>query len=408
MPDFAYKAVDRDGRRLSGVLSGASEHAVLIELEARRLVPISVRAAVTKGRGVRISLARVLGRSGSRAIGARAMATSYQQLADLLRAGVPLLRGLRLLGSRTSRPASAEVFRALSQAVEQGRDLADAMADHPSVFPPVHAAMVRAGEKGGFLEAVLARLGQLLTNQAELRSKVLGNLVYPMLLIVFGAIIFGVVFGVFVPMFRPIFAQIPSLPPVTRVVFGLSDFLGKWGWLGLVLAAIAGVGLWRGARRAGFRRRLAIWRTTMPIIGGLTRSLATARFARLLGTMLSNGIPMLQAMRIAKQAAGNVLVEDAIERAAEAVRAGRPMVGPMRESGLFADDILEMMDVAESANNLDAVLITIADTTEERIDRMLTSLVRLIEPLLLLMIALVVAVVAAALILPMTRFKSGL
>lgn len=410
MPDFAYKAVDAQGQRLTGLLAAASEHAALVELEARKLIPISVQPAPA---GKNSTGAANAARKGwlprrSRKVGVRTLATNYQQLADLLRAGVPLLRGLKLLGGRTSQPASAEVFRALAQRVEQGTDLADAMADRPTVFPSVHAAMVRAGEKGGFLEAVLARLAQLMLNQAELRSKVVGNLVYPTLLVVFGVIIAGVVFGVFVPMFRPIFAQVPSLPMVTKVVFALSDLISRWGWLALIGLALAGAGVWRGLKSEAFRRRLAIWRTTLPLIGPLTRALATARFARLLGTMLGNGIPMLQAMRIAKQAAGNQLIENAIEQSTEAVKAGRPLVGPLRESGLFADDVLEMIDVAESANNLDSVLITIADTTESRIDRMLTSLVRLIEPLLLLAIALVVATVAAALILPMTRFKSGL
>jgi general secretion pathway protein F len=398
MPAFAYQALDAQGQRLMGTVSAASEQAVLAELESRRLTPITIAQATAPRRALSLR----------RRVGPRALATSYQQLADLLRSGVPLLRALKLLAKGRASPRLAEVYKHLAEAVEQGRDLADAMADKPETFPPVHAAMIRAGEKGGFLEPVAARLAQLVGNQADLRAKVLGNLIYPVLLIVFGVLILGVVFGLFVPMFRPILAQIPQLPFITRIVFALSDLIAGWGWLVPAILIPAGILAWRASRTPTWRRRLAHLQTTAPILGPLTRSLAAARFCRMLGTMLANGIPMLSAMKIAKQAAGNALMEDAIDRATESVRAGKTLAEPLRESGLFADDVIEMIDVAESANNLDHVLLSIADTVESRIDRLLGSLVRLIEPILLLAIALVVALIAIALILPMTQFKTGL
>jgi general secretion pathway protein F/type IV pilus assembly protein PilC len=395
MPVFEYTALNTAGQRTAGVLSGASEQAVLSELESRALTPVSIAA-----RGERRPLWK-------RRISTRRLAATYLQLADLLRAGVPLLRGLRLLGNRKSDARLGAVFRDISESVAQGSDLGEAMSRHPETFPRVHVAMVRAGEKGGFLEQVMKRLGTFVLSQAEMRGKVIGNLVYPAMLVVFGTVVLTVIFGVFVPKFRPMYASIPNLPAVSKFVFAMSSLIANFGPWTLAVLALCVIALWRLTRRAKVRRRIAEFATRLPVYGPLVRSLAAARFCRMLGTMLSNGIPMLTAMQIAKDAAGNVLMEEAVARATEAVRSGQPLAGPLAESGLFADEVVEMISVGESANNLDEVLTTIAETVEARVDRMLSSAVRLLEPLLLVMIALVVATVAAGLILPMTQMRGG-
>lgn len=397
MPAFAYTALTATGQRVVGVLTGANEQAVLGELESRALVPVTV--AVQRERRAALR----------RGVSLRALAESYQQIGDLLKAGVPLLRALRLLGARKSRPRLAAVFQELADAVADGSELAEAMGKRPEVFPRIHCAMVRAGEKGGFLEPVFTRLGQFVGAQAELRSKVIGNLVYPAVLVVFGAGILGLMFGVFIPMFRPLFDRMQGrLPPVTRVVFGISELVSAYGLILLVAVLAGAYGLRHAARRPAVSRRLAEIKTWMPVTGALVRALAAARFCRMFGTMLANGIPVITAMQISREAAGNVLMEEAIEKSTEAVRAGQPLAAPLGESGLFPDDVVEMISVGESANNLDEVLITIAETIERRIDRLLTGAVRLVEPLLLLLIAGVVVVVALALILPMTRMRADM
>lgn len=396
MPTFEYTALSAGGQRVEGVLAGATEQAVLAELESRQLTPVAIEAreaAVARRRGV----------------SARKLAMSYTQLADLLHAGVPLLKSLKLLAGRKSSSRLAQVFRELSEAVSAGEELAESMSRRPEVFPRVHIAMVRAGEKGGFLEAVLARLGQLVAAQAELRGKIIGNLIYPSLLVVFGTAVLGVVFGVFVPMFRSVFERVEGgLPAITKLVFAMSDAVGRYGPVTLVVVVVGGVVLWRASRRPGVRRRMTEWKTRAPVIGALVRSLAAARFCRMLGTMMGNGVPMLAAMQISREAAGNVLMEEAIEQASEAVRAGQPLAPPLQASGLFEDDVVEMIAVGESANNLDAVLIKIAETIEGRIDRELGVVVRLIEPLLLMVLAGAVVIVAMALILPLSKLSAGM
>jgi general secretion pathway protein F/type IV pilus assembly protein PilC len=394
MPTFAYIARDTTGQRIEGRLAGTSAQAVLAELQSRALAPVrveEVREAPRLRRGVSV----------------RHLAAAYRQLADLLRAGVPLMRGLRLLGRGKSNPRLAAVCDKVADAVADGQRLADAMAAHGEIFPSVQVAMVRAGEKGGFLEAVLARMGTFLEHQADLRARVIGSLIYPLVLLTVGTgiVIFALV--AFVPRFKDFYARI-QLPWPTRVLMGLSDLLTHW-WLAVIaVTAIVALLVWRLLQDVRVKRALAQWQVKLPAMGPLTRALATGRFARILGTLLENGIPMLQAIAISRDAAGNILLAEAIDRAGEAVRAGETLSKPLAASGLFSEDVIEMISVGESANNLPQVLVTIADTIEKRIDRLLAVFLRLIEPLLLLCMAGAVLFIFVALIVPMMRMSSSL
>ncbi len=395
MGNFAYVARNADGERVSGTLSGTNENSVLAELQARRLAPVRVTAVRGSPRW-------------SRRISTRQMATAYRQLADLLRAGVPLLRAIRLLGRSRANPQIAAVMSDIADAVADGSRLASAMSAHDEVFSSVHLAMVRAGERGGFLEEVLNRLARFLDHQADMRAKVIGNLIYPlMLLLLSGLVIVGfLVF--FVPKFEPLFARM-QLPLPTRMVLGASTLLTSYWPLLLVALVVALVGGRWMLRREAVRRTLAAWQLRVPKVGPLIRYLAVARFARMLGTLLGNGVPLLSAMQIARGAAGNLLLEEAIDNATEAVRSGEPLAGPLAESGFFGEDVVEMIAVGEAANNLPEVLITsVADTIESRIDRMLTLFVRLLEPALLLVVAGVVMFLYIALIVPMMRMSSAI
>ena len=395
MPTFEYIAIDPKGSRTTGVLAGNTEQAVYAELEGRSMTPVRLIEQRDRAAGTRI--------------GTRALSTAYTQLADLLRAGVPLMRSLTLLGRQSSKPKLAAVFRALAEKVSDGGELADAMAAQPGVFPRVHVAMVRAGEKGGFLEQVFEQLGAFVLAEAELKGKIIGSLVYPIVLVVIGSGVLGVIFGFFVPMFRDgMFSRLESLPAITSVVLGISDLVASYGLVLLALLAAAAVGLWKARTLPEVRRGISVFRTRTPVLGPLTRALAAARFCRLLGTMESNGVPLLTAMGIAKEAAGNVLMEEAIDKARDAVRSGEPLAGPLGESGLFGEDIIEMISVGEAAGNVDTVLLTIATTLEGRVDRLLAGAVKLIEPLLLVLIAGAIGLVAISLILPMTQMTANI
>ncbi len=394
MADFRYTAMNTAGARVSGVVSGASEQAALAELERRSLTPIQL-AGQKGGAGAAAS-------KGPR-VGQARLATAYSQVADLVRSGVPLLRALRLIGRRKSAPKLAAVFDGLASEVEDGRTLADAMADVPSVFKPVHVAMVRAGEAGGFLEQALAQLGGLVRNQVELRQKVVGSLIYPAAIVCVGLAVLTILFAFFIPMFSETYEDV-QLGTISQLVFGISGFVRSYGIVLIVLAVAGGVGLRYAWKRDDVRVKLVEGASRLPVVGPLLRSLAVARVCRMLGTLMGSGVGMLQALNIARDAAGLPRMSAAVESAIEAVRAGEPLSGPLRESGLFPDDVIEMIDVAESANTLEPTLVTIAESVEQRTDRQLTIAVRLIEPMVIVAIAVCVVFVAAGLILPMLQF----
>ena len=395
MPSFRYTAMGSDGKRVAGVVAGASEAAVVGELESRSLIPITVDAERER-------------RSITRRFSSRTLALTYTQLGDLLHAGVPILRALQLLARRRSNKRLASVMRRVSDRVADGEPLGDSMAAEDGAFPDVHVAMVRAGERGGFLEDVLKKLGEFAERDADLRAKLAGNMTYPCVIAVVGTILVGVIFGVFVPMFRKLIERQPSRPWITDAMLTISDLLTRHAYLTLViLVTLVVAAIWL-RRLQTVRTALARAALRAPVLGRLNRSVAAARFCRMLGTMIGNGIPILSALQIAKDAAGNPIFADAIEAASEQVRSGQSLAGPLAESGLFEEDVTEMISVAEAAGNLDSVLVSIAQTVENQVDRLLTSAVKLVEPLLLVGIALCVVFVAAGLLLPMAQMSSGL
>jgi general secretion pathway protein F/type IV pilus assembly protein PilC len=393
MATWSYIARSNDGQRVAGQVQAASREAVLADLDSRQLVPVRL---------MEVRVRRVLGRR----IGASRLATMFRQLADLLRAGVPLLRAINLLGRSRSSPRLSEVMRAIGEDVADGSHLGDAVAKHPAIFSPVQIAMIHAGERGGFLTSVLERVGAFMEHQAEMRSKVLGSLIYPALLLIVGLGVVGYALIGLVPKFRGFYARI-ELPMTTRLLLGFSDLLSNWWMLLIVLAVALAMALLWIRRHPSFGRRWSAIELRLPLYGRLKRDLAVARFSRILGTLLDNGVPMLPAMEISREAAGNLLLEDAIVEATAAVKSGEPLAQPLGASGLFGEDVIEMISVGEMANNLPKVLVTVADTAERRVERTLAMLLRVMEPLLLLGMAGMVVFIFVALVVPMMRLTAS-
>jgi len=395
MPNYAYIARDQGGQKVTGTLTNlAGEEAALAELQNRKLAPVTIRP---------VRAAPAL----RRRISLRTRATMFNQVADLLRAGVPLLRALRLVGKTKSSARLGPIMSDVAEAVADGEPLADAMSKHDDVFPPTQIAIVRAGERGGFLDTVLARLGAFLEKQADLRSRVIGGLTYPLIVLGLGVLIIIGALVFFVPMFEELFTG-KELPVATKLLLGTSALVtDRWPLLLLGVAAVTGgvMWLWRQPRAKRSMLRLQL---RLPIVGSLVRGLAVSRFARTLGMLLDNGIPMLAAMQISRDAVGHALMAEAIDAAGDAVRRGESLAGPLARSGLFEDEVIEIISVGESANNLPEVLLRIAETNEGRVERLLALMVRLIEPVALLGLAAVVVLIFLALVLPMMRMGSSL
>ena len=405
MPVFEYVARNLKGERVSGTLAAVTSQAAVMELEGKSLVPVSVREQAA-GRGGLMVVGPAGGRERPVRASPRTLATFYRQLGELLHSGVPILRSLQLLTRGKSRPRLAAVIARVAEDVAKGEGLAESMEKHPRTFPSVQIAMVRAGERGGFLEEVLLRLAAFLQKQADVRSTLVASLIYPIVLVVAGVAVVTGVMVIFVPKFKAMLEGI-DLPLPTRVVLGASDLLSEHGLLiGGGAAALVAALAWAW-RRPGFhawwsRVALRLW-----VIGPLARSMAVARFCRVLGTLLGNGIPMLQAMEISKNAAGNAVMVAAIDKAAASVRAGETLADPLAQSGLFDEEVIEIVRIGESANNLDDVLVGIADTTESRIDRMLAAGVRLVEPLLLLALGVILMFIILALVVPLVMLSAN-
>jgi general secretion pathway protein F/type IV pilus assembly protein PilC len=275
------------------------------------------------------------------------------------------------------------------------------MAKHPRVFNELSVSMVRAGQEGGFLEDVLARIAEFTEHQEELRSRVVGALAYPVFLMIIGSIIVLSLIIFLVPRFESMFgSKTDELPGLTVALLAFSNFLqSNFVWIGLAFVALwYGYKRWIDSERG--RRRMDAIKLKVPGSGQIFRNLAISRFCRILGTMLHNGIPILTALRIAKDSTGNKILADAIDKAADHVTGGKSLGGPLAASGHFPRDVIEMISVGEESNSLEKVLVNVADSMERRTTRQLDLFVRLLEPVMLLLMAAVTLLVVLALLMP--------
>jgi len=403
MPDFAYIARDRGGQKVAGTISAASVRDAVAALDARALFPVRVEAGEQQQTLVR--------RRGGR-VRPQLIATFYTQLASLLRSGVPLLRSLALLQEQTSHAGLKQILEEVYAQVEDGATLAEAMGRFPKAFHEMAVSMVRAGGEGGFLEEALERISQFTENQQDLKSRTVGALAYPILLAAFGTVVVTVLVVFFVPQFEVLFGRLREqgqLPVLTEGLLWVSNTATSWWGLGfLVLLLVVGFYLHTVLRTDEGRLWRDRWKLKLPVVGPIFKNMAVARFCRVLGTMLRNGVPILRALEISSDATGNKVLAAAILDAAENVTAGESLARPLATSGHFPGTVVEMISVAEEANNLEKVLTDIADSLERQTWRRLDLFVRMLEPVMLLILASIVLVVAIALLLPMLKMSDAL
>ncbi len=401
MPDFTYVALGATGDRSTGTLTAGNERDVAAVLDARGLFPIEVSA---------VKSAAAPGRFGG-GVSGRHLATFYAQLADLLHAGVPLLRSLELLEKQTPNKRLGGALKEVRMKVADGTGLAQAMALHPGVFDELGVSMVRAGQEGGFLEDVLKRTADFVEHQNDLKAKVVGSLAYPAFLAVAGFLVLNALILFVVPKFESVFEKQKadgSLPWLTVQLLAVSHFGQSWyGLLGAVLVVGLVIGFVRWCRGSG-RTWADGMRLRLPILGTVFQALALSRFTRILGTMLHNGIPILRALAIAKDSTGNRVLSAAIAKCAENITAGQRLADPLRKSKYFPPDVVEMIAIAEEANSLEKVLVDIANGLERRTARNLEIAVKLLEPLMLLVMAVAVLLVVLGLLLPIFKMQESM
>lgn len=404
MPTFQYTARDMTGKSIQGSLEAATQREATSLLTGRDLFPTKI-AEQASG-----SALAIFGKKRKKVKG-QVMAIFYGQLASLLRSGVPMIRSLTILGEQSSAPVLGEVLAEIRGRVEDGEPIGDTMGRYPGVFSDMAVNMVRAGTEGGFLEDALDRVGVFTELQEDLKGRTVSAMAYPVFLFTIGSVVISALLVFFVPKFDMLFDRLRQkgeMPAMTEALLSFSNFLQGYGWILIVLA----VGL-----IIFFRQQMQTDRgqdtfdkikLKVPVLGDILMNLSVARFCRVLGTLLANGVPILKSLDISRTATGNRLLSQSIADASENIRSGESLAKPLRQSGYFPISVVEMISVGEESNSLDRVLPEIADSLEKRTFRRLDLFVRLLEPIMLLIMAILVLAVVMALLVPVLKSSTSL
>ncbi len=365
-------------------------------LSARGLFPLKV--------DLKKSANLLAGFSWRRKVSTEVLSASLSQLGDLLENGVPLLASLKILADQAPNATLKEVMQNVHDQVAEGAGLDVAMAKHPAIFSSLTISLVRAGMEGAFLEEALRRVAGFLERQEEMKGRVFGAMVYPAFLCVVGSVVTVMLVLFFVPKFQPLFDQLErtgtGLPMATTLLLAISDGLKAYGLF--ILAGIVGLIVFvnQMLQKETVQKRMDAWKLKLPIAGKILHNAAVSRFCRVLGTLLGNGVPILRSLQISSQSSGNRLLSEAIVESANNVSSGESLAGPLAASGLIPPNLMAMISVAEESNSLETVLTNISDRTDKQIERQLNVMIRLIEPIMLVLIGGVVMFILVALLLP--------
>ena len=399
MPRFEYTARTRGGDLVTGCVEADSPAAAAAKIRADAF-PLQIK--LVRGR-------RLAPVSFIRRVSPAVLAAFTRQLRDLLKGGVPIVRALTVLSKQTENERFAATIEDLRARVQDGASLAEALAGHPEAFKGLYVSMVRAGEMGGVLEPVLERLAELLDRDTELVGRVKSALVYPAFLVAvgFGTVTF-LLYAV-IPKFVSLFEDMgQALPLPTRMLIGLTGFLtGPWGIVFYAVVALLVYAAVRYARTPEGRLFIDGWKLKLPILGRIQNRLIVARFARTLGTLSANGVPILAALDMAQETVGNEVLSRELEGVRKGVKDGRSLALPLSRSAIFPPMVIDMVAVGEEAGNLEDALLRVAETYEREVDVALRAAVSLLEPVLIFCMAGVVAFVVAAMLLPVFEL-SGL
>lgn len=392
MAQFQYRATDAEGKILEGVIDAAERSIAVARLQDRGLIPLKVAEPTAQKSGLAsISLPSF---SFKRGVRQRDLLIFTHEMSTLLAAGMPLDRSLSILTDLSERPEMKAIVADVLQSVQRGKSLAEALAQHPKVFPPIYINMVKAGEIGGVLDHVLGRLTDYLERANELRDEVRSAMVYPLILLFTAFVSVTVLLTYVLPKFGAIFAQAgQSLPFTARMLLATSDAMRTYWWAGLLVAAAVAFGVMHFLRTPGGRLKWDQVKLRLVLIGDLTRKVAVARFARTLGTLLKSGVPMLQALEIVRDVAGNLVLSQAIDEVKVGVRGGSGVAQPLNHTGVFPPLALQMISVGEETGKLDEMLIQVADYFDKEVRQSVKRLTSLLEPALLLVGGVVVAFV---------------
>src|SRR6266498_12640 len=425
MPRFNYVALDSRGQEATGLVEAASTNDAIGRLRQAGYFPTSVyeeAVARTEDQAARRRTAKMARMTKPRAkasitllqrtkVKAKILMIFTRQLATLIDSGLPLLRSLTVLAKQERDKVLKKTINKLADSVQSGNTFSYALALHPRIFNNLYVNMVRAGEVGGVLETVLNRLSEFQEKANKIKNKVVSAMVYPIIVMTMAVGIMGFLLVFIVPKFEAIFHDMlgdKPLPAVTTFVIGTSNLLKDHGLIvvGAVIAVVMAykfVGRTRGGRFV-----IDSFKLRMPLFGDLNRKTAISRFARTLGTLVTSGVPILQALNITRETAGNTVIAHAISRVHDSVKEGESIVQPLEASGAFPPMVISMVDVGEETGQLPEMLLKIAEVYDDEVDNSVAGLTSMLEPIMIVILAVVVGTIVIALFTPLISIITGL
>ena len=400
MPVFTFSGKDAAGKKISGERTSPNKQTLASQLRRERITPGSIRE---KGKEF------VLPTFGSAKVSTKDIAIFFRQFSVMIDAGLPLVQCLEILAANQENPTFQKTLTSVRTTVEGGATLANAMRQHPKVFDDLTTNMIEAGETGGILDIILQRLALYVEKAVKLRSAVKSALIYPVAVVSIAVLIVGALLKWVVPIFANLFVGLGvALPLPTRLVMGLSWFVGTFWWffiLGVVALVVVVKQINKNPRgRYLFDKGLL----ALPVLGILLRKIAVARFTRTLGTLITSGVPILEGLTITARTSGNAVLEEALMKVRKAIEEGRTIVDPLKESGVFPNMVCQMIGVGEATGAMDSMLQKIADFYEDEVDAATRDLMAMLEPAIIGMLGVCVGGIVISLYLPLFAMISKL
>ncbi|HVM60489.1 MAG TPA: type II secretion system F family protein [Verrucomicrobiae bacterium] len=421
MPRFNYAAVDTRGKEIAGVLDGDDTTNALRRIRDMGYFPTNVSRVVTIPKLSRppstpthVAKPREhLARKGvgrielkffpNNKVRSKVLTSFTRQLATLIESGLPLLQGIEVLREQEKNAVLQRTMVRLTESIEGGSTFSDALAQHPQIFSKLYVNMVRAGEAGGMLEVTLKRLAEFQEKAQKIKGKVIAAMVYPSVVMTMAMIIVVLLMVKVVPTFQDVFSDLLNGKPLPRLTVFVVDVCNMVRHE-LVLIAFTAIGLFIAfkivGRTAKGRYAIDSLKLRAPLFGQLIRKVGIARFARTLGTLISSGVPILQALSIVRETAGNAVIADAVTRVHDAVKEGEPIVQPLKATKIFPPMVISMVGVGERTGALPDMLIKVADIYDEEVDNAVGALTSLLEPIMIVLLAVIVATIVFAMFLP--------
>jgi len=401
MPAFAYKAIDKKGNEMSGIVDAENETLAIAEVKNLGYFPLKIYESTKRAERRAKKKKRGISEFYIGGVKNKELVIFTRQLSTLIDAGLPLLRGLNILHAQLKPSKLRDTIEEMIEDIQAGTTFSEALAKHPKIFDRLYVNMVRAGEIGGMLEVVLNRLADYAEKRQALKRRVRGAMIYPIAVMLIASGVVGFLMVKVVPVFAAIYEDFESaLPGPTQLLVDVSNFMVTSWWLFLVYISgtlIFFKIIFKIPIVQRLRDRIVL---KVPLIKGLVVKIAVARFSRTLGTLIASGVPILQALKIVKETIGNVVIQGAIDQVHDSIREGETIAAPLEESGVFPPMVVNMIDVGEETGSLDAMLMKVADTYDAEVEAAVSALLTMMEPMIIVFLGGIVGYIVVALYLP--------